>query len=74
MRTVYKLGPFLLDTEAPVLTHDGVATALGARGATVLATAEGATLSEEEAVGWRLRVKHAAAMSSGADALDPMTM
>src|SRR5215468_5954433 len=38
MRTVYKLGPFLLDTEARVLTHEGVATALGARGATVLAT------------------------------------
>src|SRR5262252_2288922 len=35
--TIYKLGPFLLDTEARVLTHDGVATALGARGATVLA-------------------------------------
>ena len=38
MRTVYKLGPFLLDTEARVLTYDGVATALGARGAAVLAT------------------------------------
>src|SRR5215471_297132 len=36
--TIYKLGPFLLDTEARVLTHDGVATTLGARGATVLAT------------------------------------
>jgi predicted ATPase/DNA-binding winged helix-turn-helix (wHTH) protein len=38
MRTIYKLGPFLLDTEARVLTHDGVATALGARGAAVLAS------------------------------------
>src|SRR5215471_13276151 len=37
MRTVYELGPFLLDTEARVLTHDGAATALGARGAAVLA-------------------------------------
>src|SRR5499427_7738633 len=37
MRTVYELGPFRLDTEARVLTHDGVATALGARGVAVLA-------------------------------------
>ena len=36
MRTVYELGPFRLDTEARVLTHDGIATALGARGAAVL--------------------------------------
>src|SRR5215469_6348436 len=41
MRAVYELGPFLLDTEARVLTHDGVATALGARGATVLAALVG---------------------------------
>src|SRR5215467_11395142 len=37
MRTIYELGPFRLDTEARVLTHDGVATALGARGVAVLA-------------------------------------
>jgi len=37
MRTVYELGPFRLDTEARVLTHDGVATELGARGVAVLA-------------------------------------
>src|SRR5690349_14226119 len=37
MRTVYGLGPFRLDSEAGVLTHDGVATALGARGVAVLA-------------------------------------
>lgn len=37
MRTVYELGPFRLDTEARALTHDGVATALGARGVAVLA-------------------------------------
>src|SRR5579872_2480995 len=37
MRTVYEMGPFRLDTEAGVLTHDGVATALGARGVAVLA-------------------------------------
>ena len=36
MRTVYELGPFRLDPEAGVLTHDGVATALGARGVAVL--------------------------------------
>lgn len=36
MRTVYELGPFRLDTEARVLTHGGVATALGARGVSVL--------------------------------------
>ena len=36
MRTVYELGPFRLDTEARVLTHEGVATALGARGVAVL--------------------------------------
>ena len=38
MRTVYELGPFRLDTEARVLTQDGVATPLGARGVAVLAT------------------------------------
>jgi non-specific serine/threonine protein kinase len=37
MRTIYGLGPFRLDPEAGVLTHDGVATALGARGVAVLA-------------------------------------
>jgi TolB-like protein/cytochrome c-type biogenesis protein CcmH/NrfG len=37
MGTIYELGPFRLDTEARVLTHDGVATALGARGVAVLA-------------------------------------
>src|SRR5215475_7281667 len=37
MHTVYDLGPFRLDTEAQVLTHDNVATALGARGVAVLA-------------------------------------
>jgi predicted ATPase/DNA-binding winged helix-turn-helix (wHTH) protein/tetratricopeptide (TPR) repeat protein len=37
MRTVYELGPFRLDTEARVLTQDGVATELGARGVAVLA-------------------------------------
>jgi len=37
MRTVYELGPFRLNPEAGVLTHDGVATALGARGVAVLA-------------------------------------
>jgi len=37
MRTIYELGPFRLDTEARVLTHDGEATALGARGVAVLA-------------------------------------
>jgi predicted ATPase/DNA-binding winged helix-turn-helix (wHTH) protein len=37
MRTIYELGPFRLDTAARVLTHDGVATALGARGVAVLA-------------------------------------
>ena len=37
MRTIYELGPFRLDTEARVLTHDGVAMALGARGVAVLA-------------------------------------
>src|SRR5262252_327346 len=36
MRTIYGLGPFRLDPEAGVLTHDGVATALGARGVAVL--------------------------------------
>jgi predicted ATPase/DNA-binding winged helix-turn-helix (wHTH) protein len=41
MRTVYELGPFRLDTEARVLTHDGVATALGARGVAVLAALVG---------------------------------
>jgi TolB-like protein/Tfp pilus assembly protein PilF len=34
---VYELGPFRLDTEARVLTLDGVATSLGARGVAVLA-------------------------------------
>lgn len=37
MRTIYELGPFRLDTEARVLTHDGVATELGPRGVAVLA-------------------------------------
>ena len=37
MRTIYELGPFRLDTEARVLTHDGEATTLGARGVAVLA-------------------------------------
>jgi len=37
MRTVYELGPFRLDPEAGVLTHDGAATSLGARGVAVLA-------------------------------------
>ena len=37
MRRVYELGPFRLDTEARVLTHDGVSAALGARGVSVLA-------------------------------------
>ena len=37
MRTVYELGPFSLEPEAGVLTYDGVATALGARGVAVLA-------------------------------------
>jgi predicted ATPase/DNA-binding winged helix-turn-helix (wHTH) protein len=37
MRTIYELGPFRLDTEARVLTHDGVATELGARAVAVLA-------------------------------------
>ena len=36
MRTIYDFGPFRLDTEARVLTLDGVATALGARGIAVL--------------------------------------
>jgi predicted ATPase/DNA-binding winged helix-turn-helix (wHTH) protein len=35
--TIYEFGPFRLDTEAQVLTHDGVAMALGARGVAVLA-------------------------------------
>ena len=38
MRTIYELGPFRLDTEARVLTYDGAATTLGARGVAVLAT------------------------------------
>lgn len=33
---VYELGPFRLDPEARVLTHDGIATSLGARGVAVL--------------------------------------
>src|SRR6185437_4427553 len=37
MHTVYDLGPFRLDTGARVLTLDGVATPLGARGVAVLA-------------------------------------
>ena len=37
MRSIYDLGPFRLDPEAGVLTHDGIATALGARGVAVLA-------------------------------------
>jgi len=36
IRVVYELGPFRLDPEARVLTHDGVATSLGARGVAVL--------------------------------------
>jgi predicted ATPase/DNA-binding winged helix-turn-helix (wHTH) protein len=41
MSTIYELGPFRLDTEAQVLTHDGVATALGVRGVAVLAALVG---------------------------------
>ena len=41
MHTVYELGSFRLDTEARVLTHDGVATTLGARGVAVLAAVVG---------------------------------
>jgi predicted ATPase/Tfp pilus assembly protein PilF len=37
MHTVYELGPFRLDAQAGVLTHNGVATPLGARGVAVLA-------------------------------------
>ena len=37
MRPIYELGPFRLDTETRVLTHDGVATPLGARAVAVLA-------------------------------------
>ena len=37
MHTVYELGPFRLDAKAGVLTHNGVATPLGARGVAVLA-------------------------------------
>ena len=33
---VYELGPFRLDPQARVLTHDGVATSVGARGVAVL--------------------------------------
>lgn len=36
MRKVYKIGPFLLDPEARVLTHEGAAVALGARAVAVL--------------------------------------
>jgi DNA-binding winged helix-turn-helix (wHTH) protein len=36
--TVYEIGPFRLDTEATVLTRDGVPAALGARGVAVLRT------------------------------------
>ena len=36
VRMVYELGPFRLDPEARVLTRDGVATSLGARGVAVL--------------------------------------
>ena len=35
-RVVYELGPFRLDPEGRVLTHDGAATSLGARGVAVL--------------------------------------
>jgi non-specific serine/threonine protein kinase len=41
MRTVYEIGPFRLDPEARVLTRDGLATALGARGVAVLAALVG---------------------------------
>ena len=41
MSTIYELGPFRLDTQARVLTHDGAATALGARGVAVLAVLVG---------------------------------
>ena len=37
MSTLYKLGPLQLDPEARVLTHEGVAVALGARAVAVLA-------------------------------------
>lgn len=37
MHAVYELGPFRLDAKAGVLTHNGVATPLGARGVAVLA-------------------------------------
>jgi len=37
MHTVYEVGPFRLDAKAGVLTHDGVATPLGARAVAVLA-------------------------------------
>jgi len=41
MHTVYEIGPFRLDGKAGVLTHDGVATPLGARGVSVLAALVG---------------------------------
>src|ERR1051326_6588341 len=37
MHTVYEVGPFRLDAKAGVLTHDGVATPLGAPAVAVLA-------------------------------------
>ena len=39
--TLYDIGPFQLDGDARVLTHDGAAVALGARAVTVLATLVG---------------------------------
>jgi len=41
MGTVYELGPFRLDTDARLLTLDGVATSLGPRGVAVLAALVG---------------------------------
>jgi predicted ATPase/DNA-binding winged helix-turn-helix (wHTH) protein len=37
MRKLYKMGPLQLDPDAQVLTHEGAAVALGARGVAVLA-------------------------------------
>ena len=37
MTRIYEIGPFRLDTEAGVLSHDGRPMALGARGVAVLA-------------------------------------
>ena len=36
MKQVYEIGPLRLDADARVLTHDGAAVALGARGVAVL--------------------------------------